>query len=76
MRQTPIKRKVDRRPSPEDAVIKSCIMHVRHNDTCNERRGMLLCGGEIMTGMGEWSSARRGHHGDGNMAAGSSRTEY
>lgn len=68
MHQTLIKRRMDSRPSPEDMVIKSCIMHVRHNDARNERRAMLLCRGQIMMGMrAEFS--RWGHHGDNNVAA-------
>lgn len=33
---------------PEDMVIKSCIMHVHHNDIHNEHRGLVLYGGWIM----------------------------
>jgi len=48
MHETLIKCEMGLHPFPEDMVIKSCIMHVHHNDIHNEHRGIVLHGGRIM----------------------------
>lgn len=45
MHKTLIRCEMGMHPFPEDMVIKSCIMHVQHNDIHNEPRDLVLHGG-------------------------------